>query len=209
MTEIEDIQQGVLRFRKKIFPIRRAIYEQLANHQDPQVLFITCIDSRVDPSDLCDSDPGDMFVERTPGNLVPIYSEQRVGVAASIEYAVTALRVTDIILCGHSDCGALKALLHPEKLEKLPAVARWLHFADEAIDHINEHHAHATEAEKLALLCQQNIIAQIDHLHTHPCVQARLADGDLRIHGWVYEIHTGEVHRYDPATKTFALWPEG
>ena len=84
MTEIEDIRQGVLRFRKKIFPIRRAIYEQLANHQDPQVLFITCIDSRVDPSDLCDSDPGDMFVERTPGNLVPIYSEQRVGVAARV-----------------------------------------------------------------------------------------------------------------------------
>lgn len=209
MTEIEDIRQGVLRFRKKVFPIRRAIYEQLANHQDPQVLFITCIDSRVDPSDLCDSDPGDMFVERTPGNLVPIYSEQRVGVAASIEYAVTALRVTDIIICGHSDCGALKALLHPEKLDNLPAVARWLHFADEAIEAVNTHHAHAAEPDKLAELCRRNVVAQIDHLATHPCVQRRLAAGDLRIHGWVYEIHTGEVYRYDPETKTFALWPAG
>ncbi|MBI2685262.1 MAG: carbonic anhydrase [Acidobacteria bacterium] len=207
MTEMDDIRQGVLRFRKKVFPIRRAIYEELAHHQDPQVLFITCIDSRVDPADLCDADPGDMFVERTPGNMVPIYSDHRVGVSASIEYAVTALGVTDIIICGHSDCGALKALLHPEKLEKLPAVERWLHFADEAIDAVNTVHPNAEPKAKLHHLCEQNVIAQLDHLGTHPCVAQRLKTGYLRLHGWVYEIHTGEVHRYDATTKRFALWP--
>lgn len=207
MTKLEDIRQGVLRFRKKVFPIRRAIYEELANHQNPQILFITCIDSRVDPVELCDADPGDMFVERTPGNLVPIYADTRSGISASIEYAVTALGVTDIVICGHSDCGALKALLAPKSLAKLPAVHRWLHWADEAIAHVRKHHRDAGDEEKLHLLCQQNVIAQIDHIATHPCVQKRLKKGDLRIHGWVYEIHTGEVHRYDPSAKAFALWP--
>jgi carbonic anhydrase len=209
MTELEDIRQGVLRFRKKVFPIRRAIYEELAQHQDPQVLFITCIDSRVDPAELCDADPGDMFAERTPGNLVPIYSENRSGISASLEYAVTALKVTDIIICGHSDCGALKALLTPEKLEALPAVERWLHYADEAIDAVNTLYPNAPAAEKLHHLCQQNVIAQLAHMRTHPCIQRRLKEGNLRLHGWVYEIHSGEVHRYDPEAGAFALWPVG
>ena len=208
MTELSDIRRGVLRFRKKVFPVRRAIYEELARHQDPQILFITCIDSRVDPIDLCDADPGDMFSERTPGNIIPIYSETRSGISASIEYAVTALHVTDIIVCGHSDCGALKAMLHPEKLESLPAVERWLHYADEAVSAVNALCPDATEEEKLHRLCQQNVVAQLAHLESHPCVQRRLREGNLRLHGWVYEIHTGEVHRFDPATNTFALWPE-
>lgn len=208
MTEIEDIRQGVLRFRKKVFPLRRAIYEELANHQDPQVLFMTCIDSRVDPSDLCDADPGDMFVERTPGNLVPIYSDQRVGVSASIEYAVTALKVTDIIVCGHSDCGALKALLKPKSLDNLPAVERWLHYADEAIDAVNTKYPKAPAKKRLHHLCQENVIAQLDHLLTHPSVKRRMDAGQLRLHGWVYEIHSGEVHRYNPETRKFTLWPE-
>ncbi len=207
MTQIDELRQGVLRFRKKVFPLRRAVYEQLANHQAPQILFLTCIDSRVDPGDLCDADPGDMFVERTPGNLVPIYSEARVGVSASIEYAVAALNVTDIIICGHSDCGALKALLHPEKLEELPAVERWLHYADEAISAVKVLPPEIRNDEKLHQLCQQNVIAQIDHLRTHPSVQKRLEAGNLNLHGWVYEIHTGEVHAYNYDTKSFALWP--
>jgi carbonic anhydrase len=208
MTTIDDIQQGVLRFRKKVFPIRRAIYEELARHQDPQILFITCIDSRVDPAELCDTDPGDMFVDRTPGSLVPVYNgAQRSGISASIEYAVTALNVTDIIICGHSDCGALKALLYPEKLAALPAVERWLHFADAAIAHVQANHAGKDEHTMLQRLCEQAVITQLGHMETHPCVQQRIADGTLRIHGWVYEIHTGEVQRYDPATRAFALWP--
>lgn len=207
MTELNDIRDGVRRFRRKVFPVKRAIYEQLANHQDPQVLFITCIDSRIDPAELCDADPGDMFVERTPGNLVPIYSDQRVGVSASIEYAVTALKVTDIIVCGHSDCGALKAVLHPENLAALPAVERWLHFTDEAIDHVNTHTPGLEGGARLERLCERNVVTQIEHLQTHPCVQVRMAEGSLRIHGWVYEIHTGEVQRYNPETDRFEVWP--
>jgi carbonic anhydrase len=208
MTELEDIRQGLLRFRKKVFPMRRAIYEALARHQNPQVLFMTCIDSRVDPADLCDADPGDMFVERTPGNLVPVYEGQaRSGMSASIEYAVTALEVTDIVVCGHSDCGALKALLHPENLAKLPAVKRWLHYADAALRDLRKSPAGASDEERLEYLCERNVVAQLDHLQTHPCVRKRMKKGELRLHGWVYEIHTGEVKRYDPETGAFALWP--
>jgi len=210
MTEIEDIRLGVLRFRKKVFPIREAHYRALANHQDPQVLFITCIDSRVDPAELCDADPGDMFVERTPGNLVPEFSKERVGVSASIEYAISALEnVTDIVICGHSDCGALKAMLDPKKRKKFPAVDRWLTFADPALKAVNKAHRDAAPEEKLHRLCEQNIIAQIKNLHSHPCIQKRLKmrDKPLRIHGWVYGIDSGKVRRYDELTGTFALWP--
>jgi carbonic anhydrase len=207
MTKIEDIRDGVLRFRKKVFPIRRALYEELANHQAPQILFITCIDSRVDPADLCDADPGDMFTERTPGNLVPVYGDVRSGISASIEYAVTALEVSDIIVCGHSDCGALKATLNPKALKKLPAVDRWMHWADEAVTHVKKHHRQADDKEKLHRLCEQNVLAQMSHLETHPSVARRVKAGRLRIHGWVYEIHTGEVQAYNPATKQFELWP--
>lgn len=207
MTKLEDIRDGVLRFRKKIFPIRRAIYEQLANHQAPQILFITCIDSRVDPADLCDADPGDMFVERTPGNLVPLYADTRSGISASIEYAVTALEVTDIIICGHSDCGALKATLAPRKRKKLPAVDRWMHWADEAAAYVRKHHRNDDDATKLHHLCQRNVLAQMQHIESHPSVAKRRAAGLLRIHGWVYEIHTGEVHACHPETGEFTLWP--
>ncbi|MBM3754431.1 MAG: carbonic anhydrase [Acidobacteria bacterium] len=200
MTYLDDIRSGVLRFRNHVSPQRRALYELLANHQAPQVLFIGCIDSRVDPAELCDADPGDMFVERTPGNIVPSYTETRSGISASIEYAVTALGVTDIIVCGHSDCGALKAVLHPEKLAALPAVERWLHYTDAAA----EAAARVGGEDSLKSLCEQNVLAQMRHLRTHPCGAARPG---IRIHGWVYQIHTGEVFAADEASGTFALWP--
>ena len=209
MTELDDIRRGVLRFRRKVFPENQALFESLAHHQDPQILFITCIDSRVDPAMLCDADPGDMFVERTPGNIIPVHAETRSGISASIEYAVTALRVSHIVICGHSDCGALKAALHPEKLEALPAVARWMHYSDAAVEAVNASpKAGADEAARLHALCEQNVRVQMEHLQTHPSVRRRLEAGNLTIHGWTYQIHSGEVYRYDAARQTFALWPE-
>lgn len=208
MSILDDIEQGVLHFRKRLFPFRQDRYEELAEHQDAQILFITCSDLYVEPTDLCDADPGDMFVDRTPGSLVPIYDgEQRSAISASIEYAVAALHVTDIIICGHSDCGALKALLYPEKLAALPAVERWMHYADAAIAQVRANHAGQDEHTLLQRLIEQSVVTQMGHMETHPSVQKRMREGTLRLHGWVYEIHTGEVHRYDPATKAFALWP--
>src|SRR5215813_9409341 len=128
--DLNQISEGVRRFRSKVFPEMRALYERLAEKQRPFALFLTCGDSRIDPSLLTGTEPGQIFVERTPGNIVPIYDDAvRVGVSASIEYAIVALGIADVIVCGHSACGAMKGLLDPEHLDQTPATARWLEYA--------------------------------------------------------------------------------
>jgi len=200
------IRDGVLRFRTEIFPQRRELYARLAEKQKPLALFLTCGDSRIDPCLLTGTDPGDIFVERTPGNIVPIYSENTsVGVSASIEYSVAVLGVEEVIVCGHSACGAMKGLLHPEHLAAIPATARWLHYAQPALDALARESD--DEAHRLKRLAQLNVIEQIKHLHTHPAVEERFKTGRLGIHGWYYEIHTGIVEAFDPATGSFASWP--
>ena len=147
-------------------------------------------------------------MERTPGNIVPIYDDiASVGVSSSIEYAVAALGVKHVIVCGHSACGAIKALLHPELLEKFPASTRWLKYAQPAMDELKRLHAEDRDSERLNALAQLNVIEQISHLRTHPAIDERLKEGRLEIHAWFYEIHSGTVKAFDPATKKFELWP--
>jgi carbonic anhydrase len=203
------IQAGVNRFRTKIFPRKRALYERLAEKQVPFALFLTCGDSRIDPLILTGTDPGQIFVERTPGNIVPLYDETAsVGVSASIEYAITVLGVRDVIVCGHSACGAMKALLHREELKKTPATARWLKYAEHAMETLERDHCELQGASRLKKLTQLNVVEQMAHLHTHPSVEQRSAAGKVRIHGWFYEIHKGIVERYDFDTREFKPWPE-
>jgi len=124
---MERLLRGLNKFQSQIFPERREFYERVATSQKPDVLFVTCADSRIDPELLTQSGPGETFVSRSPGNLVPIYDENaRVGVSASIEFAVVSLEVCNVVICGHSDCGVMRGLLHPETLETMPAVARWI-----------------------------------------------------------------------------------
>ena len=206
---MKRIQEGVRRFRSEIFPQMRELYESLAEKQVPGALFLTCGDSRINPSLLTGTEPGEIFVERTPGNIVPIYDEaDRVGVSASIEYAVAVLGVQDIIICGHSACGAMKALLRPETLSAIPAMARWLTFAAPAAEALARMHPAPAEADRLALLTRLNVLEQMAHLDTHPAVATRLRAGTLGIHGWFYEIHTGRVEACDPATGVFRPWPD-
>ena len=187
-----------------VFPQMREMYERLAEKQRPDALFITCGDSRIDPSLLTGTDPGELFVERTPGNIVPVYDvDVSVGVSASIEYAVEVLGVKDIIVCGHSACGAMKSLLHPEHLQLLPATARWLKFAQPALEEFRRENT--DKAEDLNRLTKINVLEQVQHLHTHPAVEARFKAGSLGLHGWMYEIHTGIVEAYNPATRGFEI----
>ena len=206
--EVELIRQGVLRFRSHIFPSKKRIYESLAETQVPLALFLACGDSRIDPLALTGTEPGQVFVERTPGNIVPTYDEfASVGVSASIEYAVSVLRVRDVIVCGHSACGAMKALLHPEELAHLPATARWLKHAEPAVQILREQYRGLDETAKVKTLAQLNVAEQLKHLQSHPAVQDRLLEGSLGIHGWFYEIHTGIIEAYNPATGIFEQWP--
>ena len=176
----------------------------LAEKQKPLALFITCGDSRIDPSALTSTEPGEIFVERTPGNIVPIYNDDAaVGVSASIEYSVVVLGVRDIVVCGHSACGAMKGLLDPVELLHIPATARWLKYADPAFQRLSENFAHLDDKARLKRLSHLNIIEQIAHLHTHPAVESRVRNGTLALHGWYYEIHTGIVEVYNPDNGHF------
>ena len=201
---MEKIRLGVQRFRTVTFPQKREMYERLAEKQIPEALFIACGDSRIDPSLLTGTDPGELFVERTPGNIVPIYdNDVSVGVSASIEYAVTVLGVKNIIICGHSACGAMKALFHPEHLQLLPATARWLKFAQPALEEFRRENTN--KAKNLNRLTEINVLEQLKHLHTHPAVEQRFKAGSLGLHGWMYEIHTGIVKAHNQATGEFEL----
>jgi len=206
---VDRIRQGVRRFRTVVFPEKQELYKSLAEKQKPYALFLTCGDSRIEPSLLTGTDPGQIFVERTPGNIVPVYDDTvSVGVSASIEYAVAVLGVPDLIVCGHSACGAMKGLLHPEILDEIPATARWLKYAQPAVELLERDHRGAGDADRLKILTQLNVLEQMAHLHTHPAVEERLKAGTLGIHGWFYEIHTGSVDAYDPATGKFEPWPD-
>jgi carbonic anhydrase len=212
MSHLDDaflrkLARGVERFRTTVFPRRRRLFEALARAQSPEALFVTCADSRIVPSLITHSGPGDLFIERNPGNLVPVYGPQAVGVSASIEYAVAVLRVRHVIVCGHTDCGAVKGILHPEKVADVPAVARWLAYGEPARRALEQRPQGASEEAQVAELTRLNVLVQLEHLRTHPAVQRALAAGALELHAWVYEIESGRVEAWEPAAGAFAAWP--
>lgn len=197
------IVQGVLRFKNLVFPQHRETFVKLRHGQKPEALFITCADSRVEPTLVTQSKPGDLFICRNAGNIVPPYGEVIGGVSATIEYAVLALGVRDIILCGHSDCGAMKAVLHPEHVAEMPSVAGWLRFADSVRSSVKENYRHLQGEDLLRAAIEENVLVQMDHLRTHPSVAARVRKGAVKLHGWYYDIGTGEVTAYDPSQNRF------
>ncbi len=166
---LERLLTGVRRFREKEFPSRRELYAQITRDgQKPHTLFVTCADSRLDPELLTGSGPGDIFVSRNIGNVVPAYGGMLGGVSAVIEYAVSALEVSQIVVCGHSDCGAMKSLLRPESLDNLPTVKRWLTSAEAAISVTNAICTRENGPRFLSHLVEQNVLLQISHLEDSP-----------------------------------------
>lgn len=200
---MKRILDGVARFQDEIFPAERELWVRLASGQSPEALLLTCSDSRIVPDLMTQTKPGDLFICRNAGNIAPAYGEFLGGVSATIEYAVMALKVKDIIVCGHADCGAMKALLHPEMLATMPSVERWLRHAERARFIVQENYSHLDEPAKLDVLIEQNVLAQLENLETHPCVAARVHSASLRLHGWVFEIETGRIRAWDPAREEF------
>jgi carbonic anhydrase len=202
---MEHIIDGVLRFQREVYPNGEAFFHRLALGQAPSAMFIGCADSRIVPHTLTQQGPGSLFVVRNVGNIVPPSSTEPGGVTASIEYAVAVLGIPDIVICGHSGCGAMGAILSgSEQLEKLPAVARWLHYADAARDAVEVKCAHASQEEKLSALVRENVIVQLDNLLTHSTVAKAIEAKQLRLHGWVYDIGSGNVSTYDARAGKFA-----
>jgi carbonic anhydrase len=200
----ERLLAGVRRFQAHVYPEREAAYRQVMSEgQKPHALFITCADSRIDPELITQSGPGEIFVSRNIGNLVPAYGEMLGGVSAIIEYAVAALRVSQVVVCGHSDCGAMIGLLHPEKVAKFPIVKSWLRNAEAALSIVQTLKGPQEEHAALEDLIEQNVLLQIQHLRTHPSVAGRIADGSLGLNGWVYDIAHGSVSVYDEGERKF------
>jgi carbonic anhydrase len=200
-----DVARGVARFKGEIFPRHRSLYRQLVrNGQKPRALMISCADSRVIPELITQSQPGELFVCRNAGNIVPPYAQMNGGVSSAIEYAVMALGVRDIVVCGHSDCGAMAALLKPDLLATMPNVAAWLRHSQAAERIVNAGLPPTAPAgERQRLLALENVIAQVNHLRTHPSVAAAMAGGSLALHGWFFELEHGSVLAFDGSTGRF------
>ncbi|MEQ5807072.1 carbonic anhydrase [Alteromonas sp. NFXS44] len=199
---MDHVISGVAKFQRDVYPEKKETFQKLANGQNPEVLFITCADSRIDPNLVTQTDPGELFICRNAGNIVPPHSNQTGGMTASIEFAVAALGVTHIVVCGHTDCGAMKGALAPEKLDSLPHVKEWLGHCRCATEVVKEKHGELT-ADQLGEVTKENVLQQLQHLRTHPAVAAKLATKAVQLHGWVYDIETGMIHCYDPKTETF------
>jgi carbonic anhydrase len=192
---LSRLESGIKHFQATVYVPNAEMYRAAAiSPQKPHTLMIACADSRVDVELITNSRPGELFVTRNVGNIVPAYGHFGNGVSAVIEYAVTALKVKHIVVCGHSDCGAMKALLKPESTEEMPSVAAWLTHGHSAL---NVAHSRCAESEispqHLRCLTEENVLSQLAHLKTHPCVAGALARKELTLSGWVYEIATGDV----------------
>jgi len=204
---MKSIVEGVLKFQQDAFPKLSSLFKELATTQNPSALFITCSDSRVVPELLTQQDPGDIFVIRNAGNIVPSYSSAPGGVTATVEYAVAALGVTDIVICGHSDCGAMTAIASCKCLDHMPAVAGWLRHADSA-KIVNAARTHISAAARLNSMVRENVVAQLVNIKTHPSVALALEQGRLNLHGWVYDIETGSIVALDGETDRFVSLAE-
>jgi carbonic anhydrase len=202
---LAELRAGIRKFRTNIYPENETTYLQAVSEpQQPHALFVTCADSRIDPEMITQSTPGDLFVTRNVGNLVPAYGEMMGGVSAVIEYAVTALKVQHVVVCGHSDCGAMKGLLNPESLEKMPTVKSWLKNAHAALSVANSLAEPDEKPSKLMRrLTEENVLLQLQHLRTHPSVAGAMAREELTISGWVYDIGRGEVRISENGERAF------
>jgi len=202
-TAWSRIARGVRKFQSDIYPQQRAMFDGLRAGQSPLAQFITCADSRILPNLITQTDPGEIFTERNPGNMVPPYGEFVGGVTAGIEFANLVLKVPVIIVCGHTDCGVMKALLRPETTAGLPGLQRWMRHAHQAPRAVLREFEDRPEEEKLTRLAEANVLEQIENLKTHPSVGSRLAANEVMIRGWVYDIGMGSIRQANPETGIF------
>ena len=206
---MQKLVQGIHHFRSNIFRPQRELFERLAAGQNPDALFITCSDSRINPNLITQTEPGDLFILRNAGNIVPPYGAANSGEAATIEFAVLGLGIKDIIMCGHSHCGAMKGLLQRDNLRDMPALNAWLAHAEATRLIMKEKYSQLADEALLTASAQENVLVQLENLRTHPAVAAGLARGNLKLHGWVFKINTGEVFAYDPERGQFVLIEDG
>ncbi len=202
---MKKLIKGLREFKTSYFSTHQELFEQLSLGQKPRVLFITCSDSRIDPNLITQAELGELFVIRNAGNIIPPFGATNGGEGATIEYAVQALDIRQIIICGHSHCGAMKGLMKLDKLRvDMPLVHDWLKYAEATRRLVKEHYnEYAHEEELLETIIAENVLTQIENLRTYPVIHSKLYQKQLNIYAWIYQIETGEVLAYDPETHAY------
>lgn len=206
---MQSLVDGVHYFQTTGFQRQRELFERLAEGQHPEACFITCSDSRIVTSLITGAKPGQLFNVRNVGNLVPCYGTSNNGEMAAVEFAITALGVNHIIVCGHTNCGAMKGLLDPESLRDMPATASWLRHAESTAAIIKENYSHLSGQELLTACAEENVLVQLEHLHSLPVIASRLSRGRIHLHGWMYKIETGQVFAFDSEARQFVPFSAG
>lgn len=190
---MKNLLPGLRKFSEEVFPEQQPLFESLSQGQKPHTLLITCSDSRIDPNLVTQTQPGEIFVVRNAGNIVPPFGASKGGEEAAIEFAIDGLKVSNVVICGHSKCGAMAALINPTSLDKLPSVRTWLDHAQATKRRFGDQSAPALNS-----VIEENVLVQANNLKTHPAVSAALRQGQIRIFGWVYHFETGAITIFDP-----------
>lgn len=205
---MQKLIEGVHKFQNEEFGNYRKLFRKLSREgQNPHTLFITCSDSRVLAELITQSQPGDLFVVKNVGNIVPPSSTtgSTNSTAAAIEFAVQNLRVSDIVVCGHSQCGAMDALLHGLPNEQsAPHLRDWLSVALPVRHVMQQQYTHlVSRDDRNIAAAEENVLFALENLRTYAAVQSKLSEGTLQLHGWFFKIATAELFAYDPASRQF------
>jgi carbonic anhydrase len=205
---VQKLVEGIHHFRSNYFAENQRLFEHLADHgQAPETLFITCSDSRVVPNLITTAAPGELFIVRNVGNIVPAVGRGMIGgVAAAIEYAVEVLEVQNIVVCGHTQCGAIDAILDPSRVRHLGYVSRWLRESEAIPNLLRDKYAHLIGEGRLVAAAEENVLVQLENLRSYPFVSERLEAGKLKLAGWVFKIATAQVFGYDPVQEQFVAF---
>ena len=215
---MQKLIDGVHYFQNVGFRQQQELFERLAGGQSPEACFITCADSRIDPNLITNAKPGQLFIVRNAGNVIPCYGTQnngelaavapRVGDELAVEFAVGVLGIKDIIVCGHTHCGAMKGVLNPDSLSSLPTLKNWLHHCDATAEIIKDHYSHLSGEDLYTATAEENVLVQMEHLRTLPIIASRASRGMINLHGWMYKIETGEIFAYDSEERQFGKFGE-
>jgi len=208
---VKKLLNGIVDFRKNVRPTVKDTFAELALGQRPDTLFIACSDSRVVPNLFASTEPGDLFVIRNVGNLIPPYTADHAShgsEAAAIEFGLSSLPITEVIVCGHSECGAIGALSSGQTPPNTPALGCWLHHGEGSLEQLQGGAKLGDHLERHNQLSQLNVLQQLEHLKTYPVVQERMARGELRLHGWYFDIREANVYEYEPSERRFHLIDE-
>ncbi|GBF84767.1 carbonic anhydrase [Aphanothece sacrum FPU3] len=201
---MKKLVEGLNQFQRGYFSEHRELFEELSHGQHPRILFITCSDSRIDPNLITQARVGELFVIRNAGNIIPAFGAANGGEGAALEYAISALGIEQVIVCGHSHCGAMKGLLKINSLaEKMPLVYDWLKHAEATRRVVLDNYSHLQGEELLEVTVAENVLTQLENLQTYPVIRSRIHQGNLTLHGWIYRLETGEVLAYDGMSHDF------